>query len=65
MAKAHPTPQPGNSFEIGDEVRFEGSELVGNLRYLGPVQGKDGYFAGLELIGSSVGHGKNDGTIAG
>ncbi|WFD44913.1 hypothetical protein MPSI1_003587 [Malassezia psittaci] len=65
MAKAHHTPQPVHSFEIGDEVRFEGSELVGNLRYLGPVQGKDGYFAGLELIGSSVGHGKNDGTIAG
>ncbi|KAI3613388.1 hypothetical protein CBS9595_004221 [Malassezia furfur] len=60
------TPQAGpRRFEIGDEVRFEGSDLVGVLRYLGPVTGRDGHFAGLELIGASAGRGKNDGTIAG
>lgn len=56
---------PSRRMEIGDEVRFEGSDLTGVLRYLGPVEGRDGHFAGLELTGASVGQGKNDGTIQG
>ncbi|WFD32146.1 hypothetical protein MSPP1_003191 [Malassezia sp. CBS 17886] len=52
-------------FEIGDTVRLEGSDLVGVLRYLGPVHSRDGFYAGLELIGSCVGRGKNNGSISG
>lgn len=53
------------AFEIGDMVRLDGTSLMGVLRYIGPVHGRDGHFAGLELTGSSYGHGKNDGTIDG
>ncbi|PKI83451.1 hypothetical protein MVES1_002682 [Malassezia vespertilionis] len=59
------TPFKQRSWEIGDMVQLQGSELVGVLRYLGPVHGREGRFAGLELIGSSAGRGKNDGTIEG
>ena len=55
----------GRSLEIGDLVRLEGSDLVGVLRYSGPVHGRSGTFAGLELIGDSAGRGKNDGTVDG
>lgn len=51
--------------EVGDKVRLEGSDLVGILRYKGPVHGREGHFAGLELIGTSQGKGKNNGTIQG
>ncbi|WFD22211.1 hypothetical protein MEQU1_000876 [Malassezia equina] len=51
--------------EVGDAVSFEGTDLTGVLRYLGPVHGRDGLFAGLELTGLSYGQGKNDGTIQG
>ena len=44
---------------------MEGSELVGVLRHLGPVQFKPGFYAGLELTGDSVGKGKNDGSVQG
>lgn len=55
----------GRELEIGDEVRMEGSELVGVLRHLGPVEFRPGFYAGLELIGDSVGMGKNDGSVQG
>lgn len=44
---------------------MEGSELVGVLRHLGPVQFKPGFYAGLELTGDNVGKGKNDGSVQG
>ena len=44
---------------------MEGSELVGVLRHLGPVDFKPGFYAGLELTGDSVGKGKNDGSVQG
>mgnify|MGYP001759575648 CR=1 FL=1 len=53
------------ALEVGDAVSFEGTDLTGVLRYLGPVHGRDGMFAGLELTGLSYGQGKNDGTIQG
>ncbi|TKY86555.1 hypothetical protein EX895_004704 [Sporisorium graminicola] len=55
----------GRDLEIGDLVRMEGSELVGVLRHLGPVQFKPGFYAGLELTGDSIGKGKNDGSVQG
>ena len=55
----------GRDLEIGDLVRMEGSELIGVLRHLGPVEFKPGFYAGLELTGDSVGKGKNDGSVGG
>lgn len=52
-------------FEVGDAVTLAGTDLTGVLRYLGPVHGRDGLYAGLELTGLSYGQGKNDGTIQG
>ncbi|WFD26407.1 hypothetical protein MNAN1_001387 [Malassezia nana] len=51
--------------EVGDAVTLAGTDLTGVLRYLGPVHGRDGLYAGLELTGLSYGQGKNDGTIQG
>ena len=64
-ASGRATPARERQLEIGDMVRLEGSDLVGVLRYLGPVHGRDGFFAGLELTGASAGRGKNDGTVHG
>ena len=55
----------GKALEIGDEVVMDGTSLIGVLRHLGPVTFKPGDFAGLELIGSSTGKGKNDGSVQG
>lgn len=60
-----PTRLEQRAFEIGDMVKLDGTGLTGVLRYMGPVHGREGHFAGLELTGSSYGHGKNDGTIDG
>ena len=60
-----PTRHEQRAFEIGDMVKLDGTGLTGVLRYMGPVHGREGHFAGLELTGSSYGHGKNDGTIDG
>lgn len=51
--------------EIGDEVIMNGTSLIGVLRHLGPVAFKPGEYAGLELVGSSAGKGKNDGSVQG
>lgn len=53
------------ALEIGDEVIMNGTSLIGVLRHLGPVAFKPGEYAGLELIGSSAGKGKNDGSVQG
>ena len=60
-----PTRREQRAFEIGDMVKLDGTGLTGVLRYMGQVHGREGHFAGLELTGSSYGHGKNDGTIDG
>lgn len=79
-APALPTPTAANRFattttasgmkkakplEIGDEVIMNGTSLVGIIRHLGPVAFKPGEYAGLELLGSSAGKGKNDGSVQG
>ncbi|UZJ56484.1 hypothetical protein CBS101457_005804 [Exobasidium rhododendri] len=57
--------QKAKVLEIGDEVMMDGTLLIGVLRHLGPVAFKAGEYAGLELIGSSTGKGKNDGSVQG
>ncbi|KAJ1889998.1 hypothetical protein LPJ66_007726 [Kickxella alabastrina] len=47
----------------GDPVFIPLQGLQGRLRYLGPIDGKQGTWAGVEL--DEVGKGKNDGTAAG
>ncbi|KAN0064544.1 hypothetical protein ACQY0O_002172 [Thecaphora frezii] len=55
----------GKDLEIGDLVAMDGTGLVGVLRYLGPVQGMNGSYAGLELFGEYAGKGKNNGSVKG
>ncbi|EPQ29294.1 uncharacterized protein PFL1_03049 [Pseudozyma flocculosa PF-1] len=55
----------GKDLEIGDIVIMEGQDLTGVLRFLGPVQGMNGSYAGLELIGDCIGKGKNNGSVKG
>jgi len=46
-------------------VRIESLGMEGTLRYLGPIEGKPGIWAGVELNPGFVGKGKNDGTVNG
>ena len=55
----------GKTFEIGDNVRLESLGFEGVLRYLGPIDGKPGQFAGVELLEGFAGRGKNDGSAGG
>ncbi|KAJ2747815.1 hypothetical protein GGI20_000110 [Coemansia sp. BCRC 34301] len=47
----------------GDPVFIPSQGLRGTLRFLGPIDGKQGSWAGIEL--DEVGKGKNDGSVAG
>ncbi|KAI9503336.1 hypothetical protein BX070DRAFT_235031 [Coemansia spiralis] len=47
----------------GEPVLIPTEGIRGTLRYLGPIDGKQGAWAGIEL--DEVGKGKNDGTVAG
>ncbi|KAJ1807995.1 hypothetical protein LPJ75_004676, partial [Coemansia sp. RSA 2598] len=55
----------GNAAHLrcGEPVFIPVQGLRGTLRYLGPIDGKQGTWAGVEL--DEVGKGKNDGTVAG
>ena len=55
----------GGRFEIGDDVRIESLGFEGVLRFVGPIEGKPGEWAGVELGGGFVGMGKNDGSVNG
>ena len=55
----------GKRFEIGDNVRLASLGFEGVLRYLGPIDGKPGQFAGVELLEGFAGRGKNDGSAGG
>ncbi|KAG6868925.1 hypothetical protein C0993_007699 [Termitomyces sp. T159_Od127] len=53
------------SFEVGDNVRIESLGFEGTLRYVGPIEGKQGTWAGVQLSGGFAGKGKNNGTVNG
>lgn len=55
----------GRAFEVGDNVRIESLGFEGSLRYFGEIDGKTGFWAGVELSGGFSGMGKNDGSVGG
>ncbi|RSL70179.1 hypothetical protein CEP53_001952 [Fusarium sp. AF-6] len=59
---------PGRSqaanVSLGDTVDVPGG-LQGTVRFVGPVQGKRGIFAGVELLPDFASRGKNDGDVDG
>ncbi|KAJ1870367.1 hypothetical protein LPJ55_004718 [Coemansia sp. RSA 990] len=56
-------PAPSAELRIGAAVVIPTQGLKGTLRYLGPIVGKQGAWAGVEL--DEAGTGKNNGTVAG
>jgi dynactin complex subunit len=51
---------------VGDHVCIESlGNFEGRVRYIGPIEGKVGTFAGIELDAGFAGKGKNDGSVAG
>ncbi|ODV93073.1 hypothetical protein PACTADRAFT_47211 [Pachysolen tannophilus NRRL Y-2460] len=51
---------------LGLKVQLPGiSDSAGILKFIGRVEGKNGVFAGIELIGDSVRYGKNSGDVDG
>jgi len=57
--------QADRIFEVGESVRIESLGFEGILKYLGPIDGKVGHWAGVELRGGFAGKGKNDGAVNG
>lgn len=51
--------------QTGDRVRVSGMGFEGTLRFLGPLDIKEGVWAGVELEGGFAGKGKNDGSVNG
>ncbi|KAK7046094.1 hypothetical protein VNI00_007092 [Paramarasmius palmivorus] len=51
--------------ELNTPVRIESLGFEGTLRYIGPIDGKQGLWAGVELSGGFAGKGKNDGSVGG
>lgn len=62
---ARSTSRAGRNFELGDNVRIESLGYEGTLRYVGPIDGKPGLWAGVELSGGFAGKGKNNGSVSG
>ncbi|KAJ2800741.1 hypothetical protein H4R20_003947 [Coemansia guatemalensis] len=58
-------PRSGSALGLrcGTPVFIPAQGLRGTLRYLGPIEGKQGVWAGIAL--DDIGMGKNDGTVAG
>ncbi|KAJ2078883.1 hypothetical protein H4R24_004168 [Coemansia sp. RSA 988] len=58
-------PRSGSALGLrcGTPVFIPAQRLRGTLRYLGPIEGKQGVWAGIVL--DDAGMGKNDGTVAG
>ncbi|KAG8906941.1 hypothetical protein FRB99_005715 [Tulasnella sp. 403] len=52
-------------WHINDPVRIESLGVEGHVRFLGPIDGKPGVYAGVELLPGFAGKGKNDGSVAG
>jgi dynactin complex subunit len=63
-----PPTTPGRSqaanVSLGDIVDVPGG-MYGVVRFVGPVQGKKGVFAGVELDQEFANRGKNDGDVDG
>lgn len=57
-------PPSDSDVAIGDTVDAPGG-LLGTVRFLGPVAGKKGIFAGIELVGKHAAMGKNNGDVNG
>ncbi|KAH0589374.1 hypothetical protein H2248_005132 [Termitomyces sp. 'cryptogamus'] len=53
------------TFGVGDNVRIESLGFEGVLRYVGPIEGKQGTWAGVQLSGGFAGKGKNNGNVNG
>ncbi|KAK9456122.1 hypothetical protein V1511DRAFT_496608 [Dipodascopsis uninucleata] len=51
-------------FSVGDTVYVPGG-MQGVIMYIGPVHGRGGEFAGVDLIGDDMARGKNNGTVDG
>jgi hypothetical protein len=50
---------------VGDHVCIASlGNFEGRVRYIGPIEGKVGTFAGIELDAGFAGKGKNDGSVA-
>lgn len=51
---------------IGSRVSIPGTRGYGILKYYGPIEGKQGFFAGIELTGPiAASRGKNSGSVNG
>ncbi|KAL1958024.1 hypothetical protein VTO42DRAFT_5236 [Malbranchea cinnamomea] len=55
---------PIDNIQIGDVVNVPGG-MYGTVRFIGPVAGKQGRFAGIELAPEFAGKGKNNGSVDG
>jgi CAP-Gly domain-containing linker protein 1 len=53
----------GRVFDVGDNVRIESLGFEGVLRFVGEIDGKPGFWAGVELSGGFAGKGKNNGSV--
>jgi CAP-Gly domain-containing linker protein 1 len=52
--------------KVGDHVCVASlGNFEGIVRYIGPIEGKVGTFAGIELDAAFAGKGKNNGSVAG
>jgi hypothetical protein len=54
----------GREIEVGDAVDVPG-DMNGFVKFIGPVRGKKGIFAGVELSKEFSKRGKNDGDVDG
>ncbi|KKZ66690.1 hypothetical protein EMCG_07647 [[Emmonsia] crescens] len=55
---------PLDDIQVGDLVNVPGG-MYGTVKFLGPVAGKPGRFAGVELAPEHAGRGKNNGDVDG
>lgn len=53
-----------SDLELGDTVEVPGGNR-GIVKYIGAIQGKNGFFAGVELGRDSAAFGKNNGDVDG
>jgi hypothetical protein len=58
------SPEAPPSIDVGDLVDVPGS-MHGVVKFIGPVRGRKGVFAGVELSSPYATRGKNDGQVDG